>query len=281
MIFNLNKAYVILILAALFIAACSTPAMKSRAPASAMPEADSAPEAAAASSGNATTVGIQTGRAFMENCREDKGYGMYSYFLLPSPPLEHDRDKIHTIIKTFLRKVSTTESLESYFDKTQINITYLPVSNAQAIQSLLDTGSNGEAIPEILLDTAADMILSFYDFGCAKYILSKLPGAHHDGPYILTSKKPVVSHGYADSIVLNQDISWAGHGLDEVWVKEFLKQIESKRSFSDNFIDQLALNLRVFVNRMANTIPKVLDGFDSVADMVEKINKSFEQITIQ
>src|SRR5262249_6943782 len=75
-----------------------------------------------------TRGAFEMARAFLlEGKQEDKGYGLYSYFLLGDKPTDAQKPNIIQAIDAYLALIIELSELENYFDITQINVTYLPI----------------------------------------------------------------------------------------------------------------------------------------------------------
>lgn len=109
----------------------------------------------------------ETARGFlMKGQRESSGYGLYSYFLLGSPPTDSSRARYLKAIQAYLSLIPTVSDLEDYVSADKLNITYFPVKSP---------------LPP---NPTAEWLLDNYDFARARVLLDVLPGAHNAGPLL-------------------------------------------------------------------------------------------------
>src|SRR5215472_1786410 len=116
----------------------------------------------------------ETARGFLLKGEKEKaGYGLYSYFLLGSPPIESSRARYLKAIQAYLSLIPTVTDLEDYVSPDKLNITYFPVKSPLPV------------------NPTAEWLLDNYDFARARVLLDLLPGAHTAGPYFVSVLKPL------------------------------------------------------------------------------------------
>lgn len=190
----------------------------------------------------------ETGSAFLvSGAHESDGYGLYSYLLLGAPPTAGSRERFLKAIEAFWSVVPAIAALEQYVPKTELNVAYLPV-----------TGAADATV-------SAEWILDHYDHARARSLLRFLPGANRDGPYLLSTLKPLGATGLPEQFLF-QDLSSVPPHLAAAWVKEFLNQAAQERFWNQRSGAKLALKLRVTVGVLGEGLPEVkkaLDGWIS------------------
>ncbi len=111
----------------------------------------------------------ETGSALLvAGGREAEGYGLYSYLLLGAPPDSGARERYLKAIEAFWAVVPDIAALEQYVPRAELNVAYVPVKSAPGAT------------------VAAGWVLDSYDFARARSLLRYVPGAHCDGPYLLS-----------------------------------------------------------------------------------------------
>lgn len=133
--------------------------------------------------------------------------------------------------------------MEKYFDKKELNVTYLPVTAA----------SKGPASAEWLLEN--------YDYARARFLLHLLPGDLTGGPYIVSSLQPLGSGTVAGPFLL-QDLSRVPPHLVALWTGEFLRQASQEHFWQASFGTTMALRVRTAIGIMAEGLPDVRKGLN-------------------
>jgi hypothetical protein len=197
--------------------------------------------------GPARPIARETGSALLPaGAREGEGYGLYSYLLLGAPPTAATRERQLKTLDAFWSVVPAIHALEQYVPKAELNVAYAPVTDTPA----------GTA--------SAEWILERYDFARARSLLRLLSGDHREGPYLVSTLKPL--GGAAPEQLLFQDLSNVPPHLAAAWVKEFLNQAAQERFWDQRSGARLALKLRVTVGILGEGLPEVrkaLDGWIS------------------
>jgi hypothetical protein len=189
----------------------------------------------------------ETGRDLLiAGAVEAPGYGLYSYLLFGSPPTAAGRTRHLKTLEALWGGVPDIAALEEYVSRAQLNIAYVPVRASPP----------GAVTPEQLL---AD-----YDYARARSILRHLPRAARDGPYIVSSLRPManVDGPPPAGPYLVQDMSRVPPHLCGAWVKEFLNQAARERFWEERTTAQLALTLRGSVGVLAEGFPEVKNALD-------------------
>jgi hypothetical protein len=138
-------------------------------------------------------------------------------------------------------------SLEHYVAPTELNIAYVPL----------------RATPD--RQAAADWLLLHYDYARARSILRLFPAGNREGPYIVSSLRPLGGPAAAglSPPYLFQDLSKVPPHLVASWVKEFLNQAAQERFWEDRSGERFALKLRVTVGVLATALPEVKKALDT------------------
>lgn len=178
---------------------------------------------------------------------EASGYGLYSYLLLGARPVDDSRKRVLEAIEVYWGLVPEISRLEQYVPRQQLNVAYLPVRN----------------LPESRISAAK--VLETYDYARARSILRFVPGATREGPYILSTLKPIGVAGAASPLerYLFQDLSRVPPHLVASWVKEFLSQAAQERFWEVRTVEGLGLKLRVTVGVLADALPEVRKALDT------------------
>jgi len=207
-------------------------------------------------------VGRETGRAFLiAEQPEAKGYGLYSYLLFGAPPTEATRERYLNLIATYLESIPPVGSFKGSLERWELNIAYLPLKDSPPVEfskgcSQLPCGTGNVAF--------AQWVLDHYNYTRARVLLRAVPagGTHRNGPYIVSSLKPLSTTPILSPPYLYQDLSSVPARLVLLWVKEFLDQT-AQQSFEDSRrVQQVALKLRQSIAIAAKGLPDVLEALD-------------------
>ena len=180
----------------------------------------------------------ETGRSFLVgNQKEEEGYGLYSYFLFGSPPTtEAACERYLRFIEMYLQIIPDITALEEYISPNELNVAYLLLKESPATRP------------------SAEWVLEKYNYERARVLLRALPGTHRDGPYIVSTLKPLTGVETLSSKYLYQDLSAVPldpPGLIVLWVKEFLSQAAQERFWEERTVEQLVLKVRTNIARAA------------------------------
>jgi hypothetical protein len=181
-----------------------------------------------------------TGRSYLiKGKKEDPGYGLYSYLLLGSRPSDSSRERYVAAIKAYLTGMEDIGKLRDYVPPSKLNITYLP----------LESVSPPNATPEWLVD--------HYDYARAQALLKALPGNLTEGPYIISTLKPLVFDS-APPQYLFQNLSTVPTKPDDLiswWVREFMHQAAQERFWQSQTAESLVLKMRTTIAALAIGLP--------------------------
>lgn len=170
----------------------------------------------------------ETGRAFLVDTQiEEPGYGLYSYLLFGSPPINDIvRQRYIQAITAYKDIIIDIKDLEKYIPLKELNITYLPID--------LPPPSNA----------SAEWILEHYNYARAKALLRTLPGSLREGPYIISTLNPLSTTQTPPEKYLFQDMTSVVPDVISLWVKEFITQASQEHSWNEETAKQFALRLR-------------------------------------
>jgi hypothetical protein len=185
----------------------------------------------------------ETARGFLLKGETEKaGYGLYSYFLLGSPPIDSSRARYLKAIQAYLHLVPTVSDLEDYVSADKLNITYLPIKSP------------------LPANPTAEWLLDNYDFARARVLLDLLPGAHNVGPYFVSVLKPLRGAGQLSGQYLFQNLSAVpaeSQDLISLWILEFMNLAAQERFWEPKTAELLTLKLRSTISVLAAGLPEV------------------------
>jgi hypothetical protein len=191
----------------------------------------------------------ETGGAFLlPDQGEASGYGLYSYLLFGATPGDGARDRYRSALEAYVGLIPDIAALERYVRPAELNIAYVPVQRP----------------PD--RSTTPDRLLAEYDYARARSLLRLFPGGNREGPYIVSSLRPLGSGGQPPVLptpYLFQDLSKVPPHLVGSWVKEFLNQAAQERFWEDRSTERFALRLRVTVGVLAAALPEVKKALDT------------------
>jgi len=170
---------------------------------------------------------------------ERPGYGLYSYFLLGSKDLPRERCLL--AIRAYLAALTDVERQHD-LPSAELNVAYLPV---------------GGAAPP---DFTAEWLLDHYDYAKAQALLHVLPDVLTEGPYIVSTLKPLSSYTRRPDHYLFQDLSIVPTEPSDLiswWVREFIHQSAQERFWEPRTGGLLALKIRTTIAVLAIGLPDV------------------------
>ncbi len=181
------------------------------------------------------------------NEREEQGYGLYSYLLFGSRPSEAARERYEKAIEAYLRlipDIATLEEEESV-QRSQLNITYLLVK------------------VEPKKRPSVEWVLKHYDYARALVLLRALGGIYTEGPYFVSTLRPLTGTEVLSGDYIFQDLSSVPAHVVSPWVKEFLNQAAQERFWEKRAARQLVLKLRNIVGILGEGFPDVVASVSS------------------
>jgi hypothetical protein len=177
-------------------------------------------------SGKAALVGNQV---------EEAGYGLYSYLLLGAPPRESNRDRYLQILSDLVTSLPDIQRLEdSGSDRRELNITYVLLREAPPRELLRQAGGM----------LFAEWALSHYDYVRAGSMLGRLPRGEGDGPYIVSSLRPLAAGQSERGGYLFQDLSSVEPRCIKYWLNAFLDRATQPAARDRTYAMDLARRLR-------------------------------------
>jgi hypothetical protein len=209
---------------------------------------------------------------------EAAGYGLHSYILFGSRPesLGSDRwRRYHEAIIAFLTIPTVTE-MSTYVPFKNLNITYLPITCSErelpknSLQPrafsfdterlaahAMEHQSDGKSFAGHSLSnvTTACTLVSNYDYPRAQKLLSILPGAHMEGPYIISATQPLGMTLVLPAEYLYQDLSSVPPELIGLWVREFMAQAQEEEFWKTRPKEQFVLRLRTAIGIVSQQVP--------------------------
>lgn len=187
----------------------------------------------------------ETGKSFLvrgEN--ETKGYGLYSYLLLGSPPNDTELERYRELIETYLKIIPDILQLEKYIPINELNVDYLPVESKPTSE------------------ISVNWVLEHYDYARARFLLKNIHRANRVGPYILSYYKPLSDELNISEKYLFQDFSTVPVHLISLWVKEFLNQAAQERYWEQAKTQSFVIKLRMSIGILAEGLPGVKKALD-------------------
>jgi hypothetical protein len=194
----------------------------------------------------------ETGRTFLvETQTEAPGYGLYSYLLFGSPPKNDiDRKRYMQTITDYVNIIVDISELKKYIPPRELNITYLPIN--------LPPSST----------PSSEWILDHYNYARARSLLRTLRGDLRDGPYIISTLKPLSTFKTAPAKYLIQDMSSVPPHLISQWVKEFINQAAKERYWEEDTIRQFVLVIRTRIGIVTEGLSEVQKAKLNLKEMI-------------
>lgn len=195
------------------------------------------PPAEVARGGNVRPTGIGT---LVGNRLEPPGFGLYSYLLFGSLPSDATRPLYVAILKASLSKIEPIQGELQTFPPAQLNLYLMPL--------LSELPQNTQ------LDDLANWIVDkdHYNYPRAQQILAALPG-RRSGVYIISVlSRPIDPSRQLQPPYLLQDLSDVDPRIADAWIQYFLNQAAKDKPWQESVADQLALDLRNNIERVAD-----------------------------
>jgi hypothetical protein len=183
-----------------------------------------------------------TGRSLLvKGKKEVAGYGLYSYLLLGSRPVDSSRERCLTAVRAYLAGMEDVTKLQDYIPAPKLNVAYLPIETPAPA------------------DVTAEWLLEHYDFARAAALLQALPGDLTEGPYIVSVLKPLALDN-RPSQYLFQNLSGVpakSSDLVSWWIREFLHQAAQEHFWEPKTAELLVVKLRTTIAVLAIGLPDV------------------------
>jgi hypothetical protein len=172
---------------------------------------------------------------------EEPGYGLYSYLLFGREPQDaYEKARDISAIKSITGFPGPTQLQRAGFTKESLNITYLPLKSAVAINT------------RPMDDKTATALLQAYNFARARFLLDRINPKFKRGPYIISVLTPLTMQ--APDRYLFMDLGSATPQLVGQWVGLFA--VESGReNFSEPMAgDRFLLTMRNDIDIIAHDV---------------------------
>jgi hypothetical protein len=156
-----------------------------------------------------------------------------------NPDSGADGRGVEKFIQAYLDKILKLKELESFFEPSQLNITYLPVD---------------KEAPDRF---TTDWVLDHFDYERARFLLASVPGIHGDGPFIISSCHPLEGPNRVTEPYIFQDLSSVPPDAVAFWVQQFKSQTAQERSWDKETLSGVALRLRTAIAIAEMALPEV------------------------
>lgn len=188
------------------------------------------------------TKGLEKGWSLLRSGnREEPGYGLYSYLLLPAQSPFASAPKLPELylnaLKVYASIADSVQCLErSGIPHSDLNMTYMPVMRLP---------SEDRPTPEWLLEN--------YDFARARAILKlfHIDLEKNTGPFIVSGLSPLAGDKFTGNYLF-QDLS-ASYGQSQLtlgWVKAFMNQAAQVSRWEPKNTERLALQLKIVIRQL-------------------------------
>jgi hypothetical protein len=175
---------------------------------------------------------------------EVRGYGLYSYLLLGSPPSTGAaREQYLAVIDAYLTTIPHIVPLEVYLKRKQLNIAYLPV----------------RVVPPVREKISPVWVLERYDYDRAQRVLGVIGGDRREGPYIVSSLQPLPSQAPLSGVGF-YDLTGLRPHLAALYVKEFLRQSAQERLWEPRTAQRVGRQLRLTIPVLGDEESAALEG---------------------
>lgn len=199
-----------------------------------------------------------SGKAFLVgNEKEQGGYGLYSYLLIPRASADQN-EKYIGIISAIL-KLNDIESLAEYIPKSSLNMFLVPVN--EKVPKLYMTIEEEEDYRK-----AAQWILSHYNFTRSEAILSTIETNNLPGPFVISVEDPNHLANLDNVNYLYQNLTNLPDHLNEVWMRTFLNQAQQEEFWNTNTMNTFFYKIRLSIAVMAESVQSVEEATRHLLD---------------
>ena len=158
------------------------------------------------------------------NTLEAPKYGLYSYILFASRPIDATRGRYLAVLSAFLEKFGEAKEYIGVLPLDRLNITYIPA----------------RADP-VATRVSASWLLDHYDYARAKVFLDKVERRHDRDIYLVSSLAPLTQVKTPTLPFLEQDLSEVPIQLLPLWIREFELKVSDERPWALRELSNLAL----------------------------------------
>jgi hypothetical protein len=178
---------------------------------------------------------------------EEEGYGLYSYLLFSAPPRDGEETAryLKTIEAYLLVLQDVDEYLRRHVRKRHLNATYIPLRQLPQ--------------PAASNDEWAASVLAVYDYTAAQELLRNVGASAQQGPYLISALQPLTRS--AVSTHLWEDLSGVVPDLAWDWLRFFTYLAAQERSWSQESLRRLALNMHNLIAVAGKVAPELVSGF--------------------
>ncbi len=202
--------------------------------------------------------------------RSPEGYGLYTYFVLPKPPVrgsEAERRILAALVE--LLRFPDVDEL-----RTRAQVSRL--RSLHAVQLLLETRADdvfSDAVGRRDWDRAAAWVLDHYNFNRSRELAESIKEITRigEGPYFISLGSP---HRFGEDIVgpyLFQDHSQATERLAALWINGFLNQAWQDRYWEPRMLDRVLIRTRTLLELAARATGGLREGVSAPVGQWVKI----------
>ncbi|MDB4914997.1 MAG: hypothetical protein JWM95_2641 [Gemmatimonadetes bacterium] len=197
----------------------------------------------------------------LPGAQEDSGYARYTYVLFASKPSAQNLARYRAVLREYVRQTETTTNYAAAFGKDSAAVKRLHVTYAPVQVPVADSESDSLAVESMLLS---------YDYARARVILSRLPGGHARGPYLVSGRRPLTSRTSNASIYLIQELATVPEDLVAIVLAQFLSDAAQDRPSSAWDPQRWSVRLQTALAIVAEAAKPVAGGINFWRDAVQK-----------
>jgi hypothetical protein len=204
-------------------------------------------------------IGINTRGALLSarqfllpNKTEQSKYGLYSYLLFSAPP-QNEEEKAR-YLRVLGSCLSIVQDIDDFLERQQppaeLNATYIPVTKIPK--------------PGKVNIEWAEHTLAVYDYASAQILLSKLDRTYQQGPYLISTLKPLSQSSNPVPLHLFQDFTGVVPDHASNWVKHFTYLAAQQRGWTDQSLRRVHLTMRNLIAVAGIVTPDVASGINTI-----------------
>jgi hypothetical protein len=177
--------------------------------------------------------------------------------LFGGPPSAATREAYQEAVASYLEYLQPVESLAANVNRDHLNVTYMPVTvpppaNVADFRPKLEDAGERAAVSR--------WVLEHYNYGRAQVLLAAIGHGHGDGPYLISSLRPLSKTESPPHDLLRQDLSGTPPQFMYSWLREFLAQAASPADWDAPSLSRFVLTLRTAAMSIASAWPDVRDS---------------------
>src|SRR5215472_1354234 len=205
--------------------------------------------------------GLRSARRYLlPDQKEEMGFGLYSYLLLPKPPQTEEQKAryLKTLESCLLVMQSVEDHIQRHRPPSELNVTHIPVKEIPKYS-------------QVSAEWAANT-LAVYDYATAQELLDKLDKTYQRGPYLISVlQQPLSDMATPVQVHLLQDFTGKVPELVSNVVDLFMYRAAQQRTWSDESLRSFVLNMRNLIAVAGKVTPDVASAVIKLVQLQQQL----------